>query len=405
MRQKLVVIGNGMSGMHTVEELIGIAPERYKIAVFGSEPYGNYNRIMLTPVLFGAKCIAEILIHDFDWYKERDITLHCGSNKTIVDVDRKQQQVIAKDGTKAKYDILLIATGSLPLMLDIPGNAAQGVMGFRNIADVQLMIEKAETKQHAVILGAGLLGLEAANGLLQRGMQVTVIHRANQVLNRQLDQQAAFFLQRELECKGINFRFEVTVDEILITNQLIRQVRLSDGSLLPADLLVMATGIQPNIGLSKHIGLHCERGIVVNDYLQTSDARIYAVGECIQHRGEVFGLISPVYEQANVCARQLADESGAVYQSTPSAIKLKVTGIDMFSIGNFHGDADCQELVLIDHAQGVYRKIVLKNDLIIGMIMYGDTTDSAWYLGLVKNKINIADIRDRLIFNQCAQAA
>ena len=405
MRQKLVVIGNGMSGMHTVEELVGIAPERYNNTVFGSEPYGNYNRIMLTPVLFGAKSIAEILLHDFDWYKERDIILYCGSNKTIVDVDREQQQVIAKDGTKAKYDILLIATGSLPLMLDIPGIDAQGVMEFRNIADVQVMIEKAETKQHAVILGAGLLGLEAANGLLQRGMQVTVIHRANQVLNRQLDQQAAFFLQRELECKGINFRFEVTVEEIHITNQHISQVRLSDGSLLPADLLVMTTGIQPNIGLSKHIGLHCERGIVVNDYLQTSDARIYAVGECIQHRGEVFGLVSPIYEQAKVCARQLADESGAVYQSTPSAIKLKVTGIDMFSIGNFHGDADCQELVLIDHAQGVYRKIVLKNDLIIGMIMYGDTTDSAWYLGLVKNKINIADIRDRLIFNQCALAA
>jgi nitrite reductase (NADH) large subunit len=405
MRQKLVVIGNGMSGMHTVEELVGIAPERYNITVFGSEPYGNYNRIMLTPVLFGTKSIAEIFIHDFDWYKERDIILYCGSNKTIVDVDREQQQVIAKDGTKAKYDILLIATGSLPLMLDIPGIDAQGVMGFRNIADVQVMIEKAETKQHAVILGAGLLGLEAANGLLQRGMQVTVIHRADQVLNRQLDQQAALFLQREFERKGINFRFEVTIEEILITNQDIRQVRLSDGSLLPADLLVMATGIQPNIGLSKHIGLYCERGIVVNDYLQTSDTKIYAVGECIQHRGEVFGLVSPIYEQAKVCARQLADESGAVYQSMPWAIKLKVTGIDMFSIGNFHGDADCQELVLIDHAQGVYRKIVLKNDLIIGMIMYGDTTDSAWYLGLVKNKINIADIRDRLIFNQCALAA
>jgi len=201
MRQKLVVIGNGMSGMHTVEELIGIAPERYNITVFGSEPYGNYNRIMLTPVLFGAKSIAEILLHDFDWYKERHITLHCGSNKTIVDVDREQQQVIAKDGTKAKYDILLIATGSLPLMLDIPGNDAQGVMGFRNIADVQVMIEKAETKKHAVILGAGLLGLEAANGLLQRNMQVTVIHRANQVLNRQLDQQAAFFFKESLSAK------------------------------------------------------------------------------------------------------------------------------------------------------------------------------------------------------------
>ncbi|WP_371927307.1 NAD(P)/FAD-dependent oxidoreductase [Methylomonas subterranea] len=405
MKEKLVVIGNGMAGMRTVDELMQLAPERYEITVFGAEPHGNYNRIMLTPLLFGAKSIDDIMIHDFAWYRRNRITLHCGEEKSVVSVDRIKRRVTARDGTSADYDRLLIATGSLPLMLDIPGRDMEGVMGFRDIADVQAMIEKSQTKQHAVILGGGLLGLEAANGLMQRGMQVTVVNRAGHLLNRQLDGQAAGFLQRQLEDKGIEFRLGVTVAEVLGRDGHIGKVRLSDNSLLPADILVMATGIQPNIGLSQAMGLTCERGIIVDDHLQTSDDRVYAVGECVQHRGELFGLVAPVYEQAKVCARQLAGRASGGYRSLLSATMLKVTGIDLFSVGDFEGGADCQQQLLVDHAEGVYRKIVIKDNIITGMIMYGDTSDSGWYLNLIKNRTNIAAIRDRLIFSPVELAA
>lgn len=404
-KPKLVVIGNGMAGMRTVDELIQIAPEHYDITVFGAEPHGNYNRIMLTPVLFGAKSIDDIMIHDFDWYRRNHITLYCGADKTVVAVDRVQRRVIAQDGSVAEYDQLLIATGSLPLRLDIPGSEVAGVMGFRDIADVEAMIAQSKIKQHAVILGGGLLGLEAANGLMQRGMQVTVVNRAEHLLNRQLDSQTADFLQRELEGKGIEFRLGMTIKEVISADQHIQKVRLSDNSLLPADILVMTAGITPNTALGRSIGLACERGIMVNDQLQTSDAHIYAVGECVQHRGEVFGLVAPVYEQAKVCAQQLAGQSTAAYQTRLAATMLKVTGIDLFSVGDFAGDAECQQQVLVDYALGIYRKIVLKHDVIVGMIMYGDTSDSAWYLNLIKNRINVAAIRDQLIFQPVDLAA
>ncbi len=405
MKQKLVVIGNGMAGMRTVDELIQLAADQYTITVFGAEPHGNYNRIMLTPVLFGAKSIADIMIHDFAWYQRNHITLHCGADKAVVAVDRAKRLVIAKDGTTATYDKLLIATGSMPLILDIPGRTLQGVMGFRDMADVQTMIETSRIKQHAVILGGGLLGLEAAHGLMQRGMQVTVVNRADHLLNRQLDPQAAGFLQRQLETEGITFRLGVTIAEIMGHDQHVSAIRLSDGSLIQADIVVMATGIMPNIELARTMGLSCERGIIVNDVLQTSDERIHAVGECVEHRGELFGLVAPVYEQAKVCARHLAGESNVAYQTLLTATLLKVTGIDLFSIGDFEGDADCQLQVLIDHALGVYRKIVLKDDVIVGVILYGDTSDSACYLNLIKQRTNIAAFRNHLLFEQPALAA
>lgn len=401
---KLVVIGNGMAGMRTVDELLQLAPERYQITVFGAEPHGNYNRIMLTPVLFGAKTIADIMIHDFDWYKKHRITLHCGADKAVVDVDRQQRRVIAKDGTCADYDMLLIATGSLPLMLDIPGRDSRGVLGFRDIADVETMIAAAADRRHAVILGGGLLGLEAANGLLQRGMQVSVVNRAGHLLNRQLDRQAASFLQQQLAAKGIDFHLGTTIQRIASAAGHIRAVELSNGQELPADLLVMSTGIKPNISLASRIGLACQQGIIVDDLMQTSDPRIFAVGECVQHRGELFGLVAPVYEQAKVCARQLAGRSDSAFKTLSSATMLKVTGIDLFSMGDFEGDADCQTLQLIDHALGIYKKIVLRGDTVIGVILYGDTSDNAWYLNLVKDKTPIAAIRDRLLFGQTALA-
>lgn len=401
MKQRLVVIGNGMAGMRCVDELVQIAPEKYHITVFGAEPHGNYNRIMLTPMLFGTKSLADIMIHDFAWYRKHDITLYCGSDKTVVDVDRQCRRVIAADGTTAEYDKLLIATGSLPLMLDIPGRHVDGVMGFRDIADVETMIKAAASKRQAIILGGGLLGLETANGLLKRGMQVTVLDLAPHLLNRQLDHKAAELLQRQLESKGISFRLRLSVAEILSQNRHITAVRLSDGTMLPADLLIMATGIRPNIALAQRMDLPCRRGIIVNDQLQTQDPAIYAVGECVEHRGEVFGLVAPVYQQAKVCAEQLAGQS-STFSPQLTATTLKVTGIDLFSAGDFNGQGECQTQVLTDSGLDIYRKIVIKNDTVVGVILYGDTRDSHWYLNLIENRMNIADMRDHLIFDKPA---
>ncbi|MDD1621541.1 MAG: FAD-dependent oxidoreductase [Methylococcaceae bacterium] len=407
MKQKLVVIGNGMAGMRTVDELMQAEPNRYQIAVFGAEPHGNYNRIMLTPVLFGSKSIADIMIHDLGWYQAHDITLHCGPGKAVAKIDRYHKRVIAQDGSTVAYDRLLIATGSLPLLPDIPGNDCQGVMGFRDIGDVETMIKTAESKRHAVVLGGGLLGLEAANGLLHRGMKVTVVNRAGHLLNRQLDATAAGFLQRQLQAKGMEFKLGVSIAEIMDDNGRISGIMLSDGTRLDADLAVMATGIKANMALAQNAGLQCQHGIIVNDCMQTSDPAIFAVGECVQHRGLTFGLVAPVYEQAKVCANHLSGHGFASYKSLLAATILKVTGIDLFSAGDFEGDDDCEKLVLIDQAQGIYRKIVLKNNQVTGTILYGDTSDNAWYLNLIKQKTDIADIRPRLIFGQVppAQAA
>lgn len=402
MKEKLVVIGNGMAGMRTVEELLNIAGANYEITVFGAEPHGNYNRIMLTPVLFGAKTIDEIMIHDFKWYRENNVTLYCGEDKMVVAIDRDKRIVTTRDGTDVFYDRLLIATGSRPYMATIPGKDVEGVMGFRDIADVERMIAKSKIGRNAVVLGGGLLGLEAANGLLQRGMRVTVVNRAGHLLNRQLDEKAGAMLKQALEQKGLQFCMGTSIKQVHSRHDHICAVELEDGRELAADVLIMATGIVPNIELGQAAGLDCQKGIVVQDSMQTSDERVYAVGECVQHRGQLFGLVAPVYEQAKVCAKQLAGHGHAAYQTLTAATMLKVVGIDLFSVGNFIGDEDCENIVLIDHAALVYKKIVLQSNRVIGMVMYGDTSDSAWYLNLVKDGIDISGFRERLIFGRPA---
>jgi nitrite reductase [NAD(P)H] large subunit len=403
MKEKLVVIGNGMAGMHTVEELLRIAPDDYDITVFGAEPHGNYNRIMLTPVLYGAKQISDIMIHDFAWYQENSITLHCGPEKNVIDIDPEARSVTAEDGTVVAYDRLIIATGSRSYLLPIPGSNVQGVMGFRDIADVETMIDKADTHNHAVILGGGLLGLEAANGLLQRGMQVTVINRAKYVLNKQLDETAGAMLGATLEEKGVQFCLGVSIKKVINDGDHITAVILDDDRELPADILVMATGIEPNIELADAAGLKCEKGIIVDDVMLTSDERIFAVGECVQHRGELFGLVAPVYEQAKVCARSLSGHSDALFKSITPATMLKVSGIDLFSMGNYMGDERSESLVLIDHARRLYRKLVLYDNRVVGVLMYGNTTDSVWYQQLIKNRVDISKFREQLIFGRVEQ--
>jgi nitrite reductase (NADH) large subunit len=397
MKEKLVLVGNGMAGVRTLEELLKTSPDLYDITVFGDEPHENYNRILLSPVLAGEKKIDDIILNDKKWYVENSIKLHTG--KKVVKVDRRNRQVIAEDGTTEKYDRLLLATGSNPIILPIPGNDLEGVVGFRNIRDVQTMLEISAIHKQAIVIGGGLLGLEAAYALKQQGMYVTVVHLMDTLMERQLDSEAASMLRLDLEKRGIQFLMETTTEAIL-GEEKVRGVRFKGGLEIAADLVVMAVGIRPNTELAKDANIYCERGIVVNDTLQTYDGRIYAVGECVQHRGEVYGLVAPLFEQAKVCANQLAQLGYWLYTGSITSTKLKVTGVDLFSSGEFIGGSTTEEIVMKDLAKGVYKKIVLKDDRIIGAVMFGDTADGSWYFQLMRDKTDISHIRDQLFHGQ-----
>jgi len=397
MKEKLVVIGNGMAGMRTVEELLEIAPDKYEITVFGAEPYGNYNRILLSPVLCGEKAIDEIMLNDEQWYKDNNITLHKGVK--VTNVDRKACTVTADDGTTLDYDRLLISTGSDPFIIPVPGHDLPGVIGFRDIKDVDTMIETSKSKKRAVVIGGGLLGLEAANGLIKQGMDVTVIHLMDWLMERQMDDISGEMLKNSLEAQGMKFKMKASTTEILGDGK-VEKIVFADGSEIETDLIVMAVGIRPNIELAKKIGLHCERGIVVNDTLQTYDPKIYAIGECIEHRGMVYGLVAPLFEMAKVCANHLAEYGIGIYEGTITSTKLKVTGIDLFSAGDFMGDETTEDIVVRDASRGVYKKIVIKDEKILGAVLYGDTIDGSWYFQLMREGTNITDIRDALMFGQ-----
>jgi len=406
MKQRLVVIGNGMAGMRTVEELLTAAPDKYDIIVFGAEPYGNYNRIMLSSVLCGEKTIEDIVINDRQWYVDNGICLYAGQDKAVARIDRVNRKVYAQDGTSAAYDRLLIATGSKPVVPAIPGNGLEGVISFRDIFDVNRMLTYSRSHSKAVVLGGGLLGLEAANGLVLRGMDVTVIHNNEVLLNRQMDRQAGEMLQKELELRGLKFKMAAKTQQLIgDENGHIRAVRFEDGSELECDLFVMAIGVRPNMALAQEAGVYCERGIVVNDTLQSYDPSIYAVGECIQHRGDTFGLVAPLFEQAKVCANHLSDHGVAEYSTLPTATKLKVTGINLFSVGDFQGDENCEYIHFTDPAIGIYKKLVIKANKLIGAVLYGDTTDGNWYQELLEKEEPISGIRDVLIFGKAYLAS
>lgn len=397
MQEKLVVIGNGMAGMRTVEELLKLAPEKYTITVFGDEPHPNYNRIMLSPVLAGEKQFDEIILNQSSWYVDNGITLKSGS--AVTRIDRIARKVFTADGAQASYDRLLIATGSLPFILPIPGNDLNGVIGFRTISDVENMLAAAGESHNAVVIGGGLLGLEAASGLLNQGMNVTVIHLPDLLMERQLDEEAANLLRHELEGRGLNIITGANTEAILGDGH-VEKIRLKDGREIDADLVVMAVGIRPNTTLASEAGLHCERGIVVNDTLQSFDPRIYAVGECVQHRGQTYGLVAPLFEQAKVCANHLAFLGYGRYTGSATATRLKVSGVELFSAGNFMGDESTEAIVLKDAAHGIYKKLVLKDNRIEGAVLYGDTVDGAWYYELMREESNISAHRDQLMFGR-----
>ena len=403
-KMKLVMVGNGMAGVRAIEELLKLAPDLYDITVFGAEPHPNYNRILLSPVLAGEQTLDEIVLNDWAWYTDNGIKLHAGWK--VTEIDRVQRAVSAENGQGEKrtvaYDRLVMATGSNPFILPLPGKDLQGVLAYRDIADTQAMIDAATQYRHAVVIGGGLLGLEAANGLMKRGMQVTVVHASEWLMERQLDKVAAQMLQASLEARGMKFRMSAQTAALVGNDSgRVSQVAFKDGTQLNADLVVMAVGIRPNTALAEKMGLHVNRGIVVSDTLQTvTDPRIWAVGECASHRGIAYGLVAPLFEQGKVLANHLAEFGIGRYTGSLTSTKLKVTGIDLFSAGDFMGGDGFEEIMMSDPAGGVYKKLVLKGDQLVGACLYGDTVDGSWYFKLLRDGRSVADIRDKLMFGE-----
>ncbi len=403
-KPRLVVVGNGMAGMRTVEELLALAPDLYDITVFGAEPHGNYNRILLSPVLAGEKTVDDIMLHPREWYARHGIALLAGD--PVVAIDRARRLVRSQSGRQVRYDRLLLATGSRPFIVPVPGHQLDGVIAFRDIQDVETMLAAARAHRHAVVIGGGLLGLEAANGLLRQGMDVTVVHLGDALMDRQLDANAAALLKRTLERRGLRILLGANTSEIL-GDERVTGVRLADGSQIPADLVVMAAGVRPNAELARAAGLHCERAIVVDDTLQTYDPRIYAVGECVQHRQATFGLVAPIWDQARVCAAHLAGAGHRRYVQQATATRLKVSGVELYSAGDIVGGEDSEDLVLRDPRRGIYKRLVLQQGRLAGAVLYGDVQDGPWYFELIQNGTPIGAMRNRLLFGkaQCEAVA
>jgi nitrite reductase [NAD(P)H] large subunit len=403
-RERLVVVGNGMAGMRAVEELLKRNPVRYDITVFGAEPHVNYDRIMLSSVLAGEKELGDIIINPLAWYGENAIRLFAGD--PVVAIDRAAKTVRSESGRLEPYDRLLLATGSKPIVPPVPGLELPGVCAFRDIADIEQMIGASERYRRAIVIGGGLLGLEAANGLLKRGMSVAVVHLMDTLMERQLDATAGKLLQRCLDERGLNFFTNGQTEEIF-GDGCVEGVRLADGREVPGDLVVMAIGIRPNIDLARNAGLQVNRGIAVYDDMRTSDPEIFAVGECVEHRGMTYGLVAPLYEMAKICAEHLAgDESvSAVYGGSVLATKLKVTGVDVFSAGNFLGGEDCGAITIHDTTRQVYKKLVLRDGRLDGVVLYGEVADSGWYLDLLRKREDITAFKDAVVFGQAVVTA
>jgi nitrite reductase (NADH) large subunit len=395
-RPHLVVIGNGMAGCRAVEEILARKPDLFRITIFGAEPHVNYNRIMLSPVLAGEKTFDEIIINDRAWYDDNCIDLIV--DDPIITIERDARTVTSRSGHKVAYDQLLIATGSDPVIIPVPGRDLPGVISFRDMKDVDTMVAAADAGGDAVVIGGGLLGLEAAHGLSLRGMKVTVLHLMPTLMERQLDEAAGWLLKQELETRGQIILTGADTAEIL-GEDAVEAVRLKDGTLIPASLVVMAVGIRPNVALARAAGLEVGRGIKVDDHLVTSDPAILAVGECVEHDGEVYGLVAPLWEMCRALADGLtARPSG--YSGSVTSTKLKVSGIDLFSAGDFSGGGECEDIVLRDAARGVYKRLVVRDDRLVGAVLYGDTADGNWYFDLLRTQADIGDVREHLIFGR-----
>ena len=395
-REHLVVVGNGMAGCRAVEELLARDPNRYRVTIFGAEPRVNYNRIMLSPVLAGEKSFDDIVINDAGWYADNGIALIAGD--PVVAIDRAAKTVATRGGTVERYDRLLIATGSDPFIIPVPGKDLPGVIAFRDMDDVSAMLAAADQGGSAVVIGGGLLGLEAAHGLSLRGMTVTVLHLMPTLMERQLDEAAGWLLKQALEARGQTILTGADTAGIVGDGK-VEGVKLKDGTLIPASLVVMAVGIRPSVALAREAGLAVGRGIQVDDHMVTSDPAVLAVGECVEHDGQVYGLVAPLWDMC----RSLADglvERPTGYRGSVTSTKLKVSGIDVFSAGDFSGGDGCEDIVLRDASRGVYKRVIVRDDRIVGAVLYGDTADGGWYFDLLKKQEDVSDLRDLLIFGQ-----
>ena len=392
--EKLVVIGAGMASGRALEHLFETDPDRYEVTLFNAEPRGNYNRLMLSPVLSGEKTYDEIVTHDDAWYAANNVETRFGEPVTKIDRDRR---VVVTKGGETAYDKLLIATGSMPFILPLPGKDLEGVIAFRDIDDVQKMLDTAALPQaKAVVIGGGLLGLEAAAGLRLRGMEVVVLHVMGHLMDRQLDPSAGYLLQKDLERRGIKVHCKANTKAILGQNR-VEAVLLEDGTVYDADIVLMAVGIRPETRVAKDAGLEIARGIVVDDAMRTSDPHILSIGECVEHNGALYGLVAPLYDQAKVVAATLLGQE-AGFVPVELSTKLKVTGCDLFSAGDFGDAPDREEIVFRDATRGVYKRLVLKDNVLIGAVLYGDTADGAYFFAKIKGKEDISPERDTLIF-------
>jgi nitrite reductase (NADH) large subunit len=400
MTERLVIIGNGMAPGRMLEHLLEAAPDRYQITIFNAEPRVNYDRIMLSPVLSGEKDYEEIVIHGDGWYIKHGITLYKGHK--IVAIDRAAKTVTSNHGVTETYDKLVIATGSVPFIIPVPGKDLPGVLSYRDLDDVSAMLVAAQSRDKAVVIGGGLLGLEAAAGLKERGMEVTVLHVMPTLMERQLDPAAGYLLQKAVEERGITVRTKANTKAIVGAGR-VEGVELDTGEIIPATLVVMAVGIRPNAGLAREAGLEVNRGIVTDDRMVTSDPDILSVGECTEVGGHVYGLVAPLYEMAKVAAAKLADSEDKRFVHSDTPTKLKVTGIDLYSIGDFVDGEDREEIILRDASAGIYKRVILQDNKIIGTVLFGETADGAWFNDLKKKQTDISEMRDTLIFGQAFQ--
>jgi nitrite reductase (NADH) large subunit len=396
--EKLVVVGAGMASGRLLDHLVRDGRDRFDITLFGAEPRTNYNRIMLSSVLAGEMEFAQTITHSPQWYRDNAIVAHFG--ETVTAIDRRNRLVISRRGA-TPYDKLVIATGSAPVIPPLPGRDLRGVTAFRDFDDVRRMLAAAnQPSGRAVVIGGGLLGLEAAAALRSRGMDVSVLHLKGHLMDRQLDAASSSLLRAEFERRGIAVHTGAVTQAILGNGQ-VEAVALEDGTVIGAQLVVMAIGIRPETRLATDARLHVERGIVVDDALRTSDPDILSIGECTEHDGVCYGLVAPLYDMARTAADTLLGKSSA-FRPVRTATKLKVSGVSVYSAGDFAAAADREDIVLHNEQAGSYRRLVLKDGRLLGAVLYGEVADGPWFFDLVREQADTAPMRDLMIFGRSA---
>ncbi|MEC2202855.1 NADPH-nitrite reductase [Bacillus subtilis] len=401
-KKQLVLVGNGMAGVRAIEEILSIAKDEFQITIFGAEPHPNYNRILLSKVLQGDTDIKDITLNDWDWYEENNIQLY--TNETVIKVDTENKTVITDADRIQPYDELILATGSVPFILPIPGADKKGVTAFRDIKDTDTMLAASKQYKKAAVIGGGLLGLEAARGLLNLGMDVSVIHLAPFLMERQLDATAGRLLQNELEKQGMTFLLEKQTEEI-VGDDRVEGLRFKDGTSIEADLVVMAVGIRPNTTLGAESGIPVNRGIIVNDYMQTEIPHIYAVGECAEHRGIAYGLVAPLYEQAKVLAKHICGIETKPYEGSVLSTQLKVSGVEVFSAGDFNESEEKKAIKVFDEQDGIYKKIVLRGNQIVGAVLFGDSNEGNRLFSMIQKEADISETSKISILQPLSQEA